>query len=438
MIDPIIKQDLQVVKAHFENEALKQGSDKAVYVASSSMLRDQSVTHQAITAALKTYPSYYARDQRKTQARSSSNSTQNECIPCLDRIKDIWEADLSSGWAVRLNSFDDRLNTALGNLFRAMEYPSNAASNLCDIYLALKSQCVPDLKRAVALLAFLISDLLNVEVPKLKDVFISIIMKLVGSYLINSGLGLDKFNNLILLTMRCVINDIKTQLEKLEPILTKEGQAKAKKQLTGKTHPSGHKELPPNKKIYDKLDQVEATTTGALNLIESTLEDAMKKLTYYNGGAQIDLAKLLNANQESLLALGNLIKKVRDTQELLSLLQSMVANKSDKNPCGSEQERARRYFRRVNLPGQTVIVQPPTPNPDETYVDNDPDNVEIIITPNPIVVTNPIIKDILAKQGIEFVETDGSGTTPLGTTVVKIPPTSINLFGCLGRMPAEE
>ena len=91
VVDPVLKNDLMLIRDAFKEGALAQDGN-AAFVPVREMLSTQRQAHQGITTAVRRYPSYYARNQDKV--RSLLDKVQEECVPCTERIKALRDCDI--------------------------------------------------------------------------------------------------------------------------------------------------------------------------------------------------------------------------------------------------------------------------------------------------------------------------------------------------------
>lgn len=439
MVDPQLKADLMLVKEAFERKALELKDDDAALVPMASMLREGQDAHQNIRDNIARTPAYYARNQDDT--RSTMERVQQECVPCAARISALKECDLSPDLDETLLVYNRNVLNQLTAMFRNLNGRNPIESHLCDIYKLFNSQCIPDIRRMIAALAFLLSDLRSFRLKSLKDSFLQTLLALLAGLVVNITFNFEKFGILVTDTIKCSLADIKAQLAKLAPILSGEAKAKSREaferawrnneqdkhwlsttDLYGVAPPA---QVPFNDELtaFEEgvLDKVPSTLGGLDEVLEKTIQEAVTTIDLNIVNTRQELLKLLKQNGEDMKALHTLIEQIQLVQGMLNVLSGLADTKSSYNPCGDDDldeiEQARRFFTRIKIPRRRIDV---TPNPD------DPTDVEIEITPDPITVDNPVVKDILEDAGFPILE---------GDRVLAGEPTSISLLGCLGRSP---
>lgn len=227
-VDPTIKQDLMLVKEHFERKALDEEGNAAL-VPTAEILRSQRDVHVAVRDEMYKYPASYAADLQEDS--SFINKLQQECIPCLNRIESLKDCDISPRLDKSLINYNININTQLTQMFSNLNGRNPIEENLCEIYKAYKSQCVPDISRAIAALSYLISSLRGFDLKLLQDNFIQVVLGLIANLVFNVTFNLDKFAQLITDTLRCIVADIQTQLKKLNPIISVQGRDNARRQI---------------------------------------------------------------------------------------------------------------------------------------------------------------------------------------------------------------
>lgn len=493
-VDPVLKQDLMLIKDHFEREALKEDGNAAL-VPAASILRNQNDVHKAVVKEVKKYPAFYANGLEPNKA--TIQKIQEECIPCFKRIKELKNCDLNPRLDNTLLVYNQNVLTQFVQMFKNLNGQNPIETHLCNFYNAWNAQCIPDIRRAVAALTYLINDLRSFDLTALKENMFQTLVSLLSNMVVNISFNYDKFSQLVTDTLKCVIDDVRVQLEKLDPILPREsrfeeppetitvplknadgttsgrgitvpnpnkepveikrGTEKTKEQLTRAWRQNEqdkqwmkengpntlYNPLPPADVPFSKsLSELDETAEGAGRAIDELdevlngyIQQAIERIDTNVVASRIELVKLLKNNGEDLKALNKLIKQILVIQGVISALKGLESSKEDYDPCGDDYDEARRFFTRVKLPNTTVTV--------ETDGDpQDPDDVIVTIVKDQVNIDNPIIQDILTNAGV--VSSSSSDTADFdlrklesGETVLQAQETDISLFGCLGNKPKE-
>lgn len=507
-VDPILKQDLMLVKESFENGALKQNG-AAVYLPFRPMISTTRQGHQAIRTNLTKYPSVYVKDNSKK--KSLLSQVQAECLPCAARLSYLKQLDISFDVDATFNGYNKSSLNNLVEFFKKLKGQTPIEKNLCDIAGALRGQCIPDLQRLLALLAMTLSDIRTFDLKKLKVSFLSFIFALLGKVVVSLTTGLDKYTRLITDTIRCMSLQIQDQIDNLDPILSPEGRQNTaasfkkawknteedKQWLTGylsnslpppkktkgtsnldaandpRITPLSESRPVPPKDIDRRIDQVATTVAtpfdlaqkatlefqeasnpksqpiGApkvdtpLAILEGTLNLCISRVELNLDGAIQELLKLLKSNDDNMKGMNVLLEQMNSLIGMISMVQSLVNsggnNKYD--PCGPE--RGRDFFHQLQIPGRRIYIVPPPKDSDRPLND-----VDVVITNDPIQVDNPIVRDILQGAGITVIQAElpTSQTSTIATAPIKAgqrqdsirfiidsEPITINFFACMKK-----
>lgn len=436
-VDQQLKADLMLVKDAFEKKALQQDVEAAALVPMAPMLRAGRDAHQSIRDQVTRYPSYYARNTDRN--KSTLDRIQQECVPCAARISSLKDCDLSPDIDETLLVYNRNVLQQLTAQFNTLNGRNPIETHLCDIYNAFKSECLPDIRRAIAALAFLLNDIRGFKLKDLKDSFLQTLLALIAGLVVNITFNFEKFGLLVTDTLKCVLADIKAQLAKLSPILSEEGRDKAKEAVTRAWRsneddkqwlqgtdlyaPAAPSEVPFNNGLtafeQQTLDKIPSLLGGVDEILERTLQEAITKIDLNIIGTRQELLKLLKQNGEDMKALHQLIEQILLVQGMLNVLRGIADAKGDYNPCGDpdvdNNEQARRFFTRLKLPNRRIQVN-----------QDDNGDVEIEVIPDPTVVENPVVRDILQEAGFP-IEGD--------RVLVGGEPVTINVFGCIGGRP---
>jgi hypothetical protein len=506
-VDPILKQDLMLVKESFENGALKQNG-AAVYLPFRPMISTTRQGHQAIRANVAKYPSVYIKGNSKKNSLLSK--VQSECIPCAARLSYLKQLDISFDVDVTLNGYNKSSLNQLVTFFKQLKGQTPIERNLCDIAGALRGQCLPDLQRLLALLAMTLVDIRTFDLKKLKVSFLSFIFALLGKVVISLTTGLDKYTRLITDTIRCMSLQIQDQIDNLDPILSEEGRrntaASFKKAWRNKENDkqwvAGYlaNSIPPPEKVkgssnleaanspritplyesrpvppknidaqidraasvvatpFEQMQNAALKVQAASNpvstaigtpridqplaILEGTLSLCISRVEANLDGAIQELLKLLKSNDDNMKGMNVLLEQMNAIIGMISMVQALVNsggnNKYD--PCGPE--RGRDFFHQLQIPGRRIYIVPPPIDSDRPLND-----VDIIITNDPIQVDNPIVRDVLQQAGITVIQSEEpSSTSSVATAPVKTgqrqdnirftidsEPMTINFFACMKK-----
>jgi len=495
-VDPILKQDLMLVKESYENGALKQ-EGAAIYLPFRPMISSTRQGHEAIRESLTKYPSVYVKQEPK---KSFLNKVQEECIPCASRLQSLKGLDIHPDIGATFGGYNKAALTNLVDFFKKLKGQTPIERNLCDIAGALRSQCIPDLKRVLSLLALTLSDIRTFDLKKLKVSFLSFIFSLLAKVVVSLTTGLDKYTRLITDTVRCMSSQIKDQITKLDPILSKEGRdsvnesfrrawrnAENDKYWVKNKIPYNSTPVLPktiergvenasypysaSDKAIDRattavttaFDAVEKTTADfqaasnpkskpvgtpkisqPLAILEGTLNLCIARVEANLDGAIQELLKLLKANDDNMKGMNILLEQMQSIIGMISMVQALVSSVGNGkfDPCGPE--RGREFFSQLQIPGRRIYISPPPADTDRPLND-----VDIIITNDPIQVDNPVVRDVLRQAGITMIEatqpqsgTSAVATAPTSPTTqrqdsirftIDAEPITINFFACMKK-----
>lgn len=436
MIDPVYKSDLQVVRDAFEEKAVASDQKNAELVPLATVMRTTTDTHAAIQEGLKTYPSSYAANASKTD--SIVDRLQKECIPCLARLHSLPKLDLGSALLNTLDGFNIGKLLQLKSIFDQLSGPSDVDRELCSVYQALKSQCIPDITRMLAALAFLINDIRSIDLPRDVGSFLSIVLGMISKLFVRQAMNLDKFDQLITGTLDCVLNDIKAQMAKLEPILSGANREKTAQMFKDAWHASltraAKYDAISTSGVNKQLAKVSAVASRVSGTVETVIDtslgrlvdEANKRIRFYLDQASKEILKLTKTDLDMLESTTESIRKIKNAMSVIQLLKALLGvGSGEMDPCGGH-GKASRVFAQMTLPGRTVVVD--TVDPGGT--DDGRHDTIITIVPDPVKIDNPVVADILARAGVRVVKLDD------GTMTAQAEPVAISLFGCLG--PATE
>lgn len=446
-VDPIIKQDLMLIKEAFENKALEQEGRSATLVPFVETLSSSRQMHEVIRNGVERYPS--ANVSSTAGKHTLLDKLQDECVNCDARIRALGDLDLDVDLFPFLITFNDRAIESLIQSFSMLRDNNKIQQDLCSAYKLLRSQCVPDLRRLIQVLAFMIADLRSIS-KGLKSQLLQLLGVIVGQWVVSSSLNLDMYTKMITNTLRCVVADLNLQIKKLEPILSREGFEHTMDSIGDSLLSKEHKltnitkdttwfrVIPGNFSFISNLSQPTYTAppeyTGKKiesfeNLVNSgigrveeiitgVIEEGISGINTKLELTNQEFLKVLKISDNNLSSQISKIKQILLIQNLIDIVKTILSTRGDYNPCGVEA--GRKFFTKIRFPGQDVRLI----NRDNENGDGESDT-EVLIVPPTISITNPIVKDILEEHGV-YITNTGSETS----AAVSIP-VSIRLSKCL-------
>ncbi len=172
-------------------------------------------------------------DERREEELSPSEDADNQdkwidkakewfsdCVPCDFRSLSKYDPNFLESIKGEWNASFKKIEASLDNFENNLLNSETVFSSLCDIASQLKPHCIPDLKKIVWLLNFLLSKL-NKEFEVNLNIFDSLITSIL-SPIINAMIGnLDLVDSLALAPIRCVIDQIDLTIRELTVNLTK-------------------------------------------------------------------------------------------------------------------------------------------------------------------------------------------------------------------------
>lgn len=459
-VDPILKQDLKLVKEAFENGAQKQ-SGNAVFVPFRPMISSTRQVHENVRAAVARYPSVYVKSSSK---QSLIDTIQQQCIPCASRLKVLRNLDISPDLDLMLGNYNTRSLKNLIKFFGGLKGRTPIEQNICGAFAAMRSNCVPDLQRLIQALTLILTDIRSIDLKTLNVSFLSVVISLISKITVNYTTGFDKYTRLITDTLRCMASDLKTQLAKLDPILSAGGRANTeeafknawKKNEEGKNWVQNNAASRPvyNSYAFGKIDKASQSSVESVDKVGKATEDftlavenktgdvvavlsgvinlAIGRVEANLDGAIQDLMKMLKANDQNLNAMNTLIQQIQSIIGTISLLQALVSSNARQQYDACGPDRGRKFFNDLTIPNRKIYLVPPPPDSGRP-----PNDIDIVIADNPIQVDNPIIRGVLEQAGvaIKAVNTGTTGNVNAEDLhfVVDSEPLSINFFACMKK-----
>ena len=468
-VDPIIKGDLHLIKEAFEAGSLNQ-SGAATYVPLRPMISSARQVHENIRVAVARYPSVYVKNS--ADKSSLIDRVQEECLPCSARLKGLKQLDISLDLDLMLGAYNTSTLKNLGEFFKNMKGQTPIERNICEAFAALRSNCVPDLRRLKAAMTLTLSEIRGFDLKALKDAFLTVALGLLAKLSISYTTGFDKYTRLITDSLRCMANDLKNQIAKLDPILSAGGRANSiqafraawSKNEADKNWLHRDVNFQPvfNTKAFEAIDKAtrvsteaidkvqnatadfKATLDGApgqvgeaLNTIEGIMNLCIGRVEANLDGALQDLLKLLKVNEQNMNSMNTILQQVQTIIGTIALVEALISSDARKqyDPCGPK--RARRFFSELTIPDRQIyIVQPPADS------GRPADDVDVIITTDPIQVDNPIVRDILQQAGVATRKINVGASAAPGAQptdeknigfVVDVEPVNVNFFSCMRK-----
>ena len=446
-VTPTQKQDLMLVKEAFEKKALEQDTSGATWLPMTTTVQQTRRIHETIRDEAVRYPAAVSQQKVAKNDPGFLKQKQIECIPCLGRIKALGDLDMIPDLFATMLAYDANALKNMLNLFKSISRPNRIQENLCGAYIALRSQCIPDITRLLSQLTLLMNHLRGFNLKSLKDQLIGLVGAIIVRTLVAGAINYDMYINLITNVTRCIVTDINTQLGKLEPILSREGfediaqllpldtqdgeltrdEAAKKKaanwfpaagdfnyaQDISKTITGGQK------KFEDKINTFSGEAGKGVDkaanvgrVISDMIEESISVVDDKLQNATSELLKFLKLSDGNLSAQIELMDQIQLIRSVLEVLKTIKDTRGDFDP-------GRRFFTRIKFPGQDVVVD-----------NSDPDNPDLDIIPPDIKIDNPVVEEILNENGIDTGPAGESGAVKSGR-VVKSVPVTINVSRCL-------
>ena len=343
-------------------------------------------------------------------------------------------------------AYNSRALANMLNLFKSVSRPNRIQENLCGAYIALRSQCIPDITRLLSQLTLLMNHLRGFNLKSLKDQLISLVGALIVRNLVTGAINYDMYVNLITNVTRCIVTDINTQLAKLEPILSREGlediaqllpldtqdgeltrDEAAKKKAANWFPDAGDfnytqdisKKVTKTQRAFEEKINTFSRSPGkgvdkAANIgriVAEMIEESISVVDTKLRNATSEFLKFLKLSDGNLSGQIELLDQIQLIRSVLEVLKTIKDTRGDFDPCGKDA--GRRFFTRIRTPGQDIVID-----------NSDPDNPDIDIMPPTIRIDNPVVEEILNENGVD------TGAIPSGRVVSSVP-ISFNISKCL-------
>lgn len=184
-------------------------SESATQMMSIKDPQPENITEEAPPAPLTPWSLYNGRKK---------GSILRNCIPCSTRT---WHQD-SKGWKPGKELLGLLENDLVARYKRLVSQMESMFSNtdvyddICSLANYLDTNCVPDLRAIVALLVALSGKLVDVKLISPTNMFLSLVRPFFAPMLNGITELLDKYVQLIIAPVNCMINEIDKQLAKLD------------------------------------------------------------------------------------------------------------------------------------------------------------------------------------------------------------------------------
>lgn len=156
--------------------------------------------------------------QSNTYKGKDKGGILKNCIPCSTRT---WHQD-SKGWkpgSELLGVLENDLVTRYKRLINQMESMftnTDVYDDICNLANHLDTNCVPDLRAIIALLTALSAKLVDIKLLSPTNMFLGLITPFFAPMLNGLTELLDKYVQLIIAPVNCLINEMDKQLAKLD------------------------------------------------------------------------------------------------------------------------------------------------------------------------------------------------------------------------------
>lgn len=142
------------------------------------------------------------------------NTIMETCIPCASRLNGLDDIDISGALLGILEELLEKYR-ALIEQMKALLNNTEIADDICSLLNFLDPVCVPDLYALIVLLSTLMNKYRDL-IPNLDGAFLQFIGPFFGPMLNGLNELLDKFIQMIMGPVDCIINSLDNQLSKLD------------------------------------------------------------------------------------------------------------------------------------------------------------------------------------------------------------------------------
>lgn len=237
--NPFIDADLQLIITSFEKMANSSQTEDSVYPLVGSVVARVKTSALASIEDLQTYlnkperkpengflpdlslvfgeanPSLTAEPNPDGPQPIKPKGFLGECFPCDFRPPDMFDA--LPDFSIFEDFFSKDLDYKEG-LFDSLSDLMNTPAvydDLCVLLQALKSNCVPDLARLVAILSFLLSKMSTQQNTNVDGIF-SLLLNLFSPTLNGLASLLDKFSFVVSTPLECLVQNLELQYGRIQ------------------------------------------------------------------------------------------------------------------------------------------------------------------------------------------------------------------------------
>jgi len=249
-----------------------------------------------------------------------------DCIPCKDRIlallslnplEDLWNA-LDNLYELQTRFLFDLWDFFLGD--KSIRF----FSDLCSLLQFLNFHCVPDLINIVLVLSQLIAKY-TLELKDIKVTLSDLLGKMFAPTLGPIMALFDKYTQLIIAPIKCIIDSLDANLQKLD-VLEAWQVAQNSKQRGGSFDRLDSKKITGDLALASGLTELRKSMQEGVDYVEGKIEDL---------NAQIN--KFLGLEQETNSQLFNIALKIEKVSNYIGLVQGIIlAIQQGKIICGQE------------------------------------------------------------------------------------------------------
>lgn len=154
------------------------------------------------------------KDEESNTVGKFRNIIRRECIPCLDRLDNLGELEISVELLSPIQEMINRYKKLIDDL-KDLLTNTDIDNDICSLLNFLEFHCVPDLYSIVALLMALMRKW-SAALPNLDSIFLQFIGAFFQPILGGVSELLDRFIQLIMAPVDCVLSSLDVQLAKLD------------------------------------------------------------------------------------------------------------------------------------------------------------------------------------------------------------------------------
>lgn len=228
--NPLAEQDLQLIISTFEKGMIQSEDESSIYAGFRRDLVSVADLPNSVIKVIDMLPGVDNKDEDEENVEIPDNTESNdeededdswkkkavealkECIPCDMRFVTEFDADfgkdLGDGWE---NTFD-QIAGNLDGVDKLFESDDSILKEICSIANKLKIHCGSDLKKINLVLGMLLKEMklqISVDISFVDDLIMSVLSPLFNELVAN----LDIIDKIALGPIRCILNQLKYQLE---------------------------------------------------------------------------------------------------------------------------------------------------------------------------------------------------------------------------------